>query len=650
MSISQRFLHTLCDVLVFLSLLGFITPLPILARDKGGQQEVGDDLREEADDEDDNRDDRDGKDRLERCLRALSEGKKVPKKCPQGGSSSGIAKGDFNGDGFADLAVGVPGEDTPASRPDAGAVIVIYGSGTGLTATTTGIPASQFWSQNAAGVPDTSEADDSFGSALAAGDFNDDGFSDLAIGANGEDIEFPSAGTGVFENLGAVTVIYGSANGLTTTNPPVAAQFWDERDFDAFDQGRLVLVDGDGFGSSLAWGDFNNDGVGDLAIGVPNKNLFQGALLPEIKVGAVAVLYGSRNNGLTSFGHQVWSQDGPIGGSPEDGDQFGTALAVGDFNGDTFSDLAVSVPGEDVINNNVSDAGAVNIIYGSSIGLASIGNQFWSQSSPNIGGGAEEGDHFGRTLSAGDFNGDGRADLAIGVPDENLSGSSKAGAVNVIYGSANGLSATAGPGNQFWDQSRIFPGSTTINERDGDGTPTEAGDFFGAALAAGDFNADGRDDLAIGAPFEDVLVQRTATSFENVIDAGAVNVIYGSATGLSLTGHAPQFWNQQSINIEDDAEAGDRFGSSLTAWNFGRNENRILPPDNFTVVAKTADLAIGVPRENVGTIVDAGAVNVIYGSFSANGLTFSNDQIWTQASPGVPGGPEAGDHFGEALY
>ena len=112
--------------------------------------------------------------------------------------------------------------------------------------------------------------------------------------------------------------------------------------------------------------------------------------------------------------------------------------------------------------------------------------------------------------------------------------------------------------------------------------------------------------------------------------------------------------DSQSINIEDDAEAGDRFGASLTAWNFGRNGARQLCNpithrcDTFSV--PIADLAIGVPRENVGTIVDAGAVNVIYGSVSFDGLTFSNDQLWTQDSPGVPDVPEAGDRFGEALY
>ena len=60
----------------------------------------------------------------------------IDKICATGGSSSGIAKGDFNGDGFADLAVGVPGEDTPNDVSNSGAVNVIYGSGGGLTTST----------------------------------------------------------------------------------------------------------------------------------------------------------------------------------------------------------------------------------------------------------------------------------------------------------------------------------------------------------------------------------------------------------------------------------------------------------------------------------------------------------------------------------
>jgi hypothetical protein len=128
----------------------------------------------------------------------------IKKRC-RAGSSSGISKADFNGDGFADLAVGIPLQDTPASVADSGAVIVIYGSSVGLTTTTAGIPAAQFWSQNAPGVPGTSEAGDLFGSALAGGDFNGDGFSDLAIGVPGEDYE--GTITGTITDGGAVIII-----------------------------------------------------------------------------------------------------------------------------------------------------------------------------------------------------------------------------------------------------------------------------------------------------------------------------------------------------------------------------------------------------------------------------------------------------------
>ena len=101
-----------------------------------------------------------------------------------------------------------------------------------------------------------------------------------------------------------------------------------------------------------------------------------------------------------------------------------------------------------------------------------------------------------------DFNGDGFADLAIGVPFEDQAATND-GAVNVIYGGIGGLSAA---GNEVWSQ-----GSEGIT-----GTP-EAGDQFGYSLAAADFNGDGFTDLAVGVPFED----QAATN------DGAVNVIYG---------------------------------------------------------------------------------------------------------------------------
>ena len=139
------------------------------------------------------------------------------------------------------------------------------------------------------------------------------------------------------------------------------------------------------------------------------------------------------------------------------------AAVKGDFNGDGFSDLAIGVSDESV--GSAHGAGAVNVIYGSASGLTASGNQLWTQDSPGIQGLAEAGDHFGSALATGDFNNDGFADLAVGVPGEDVGSAQDAGAVNVIYGSASGL---ASAGNQLWDQNSS-----------GSQDPAEAGDGFG---------------------------------------------------------------------------------------------------------------------------------------------------------------------------
>jgi hypothetical protein len=376
--------------------------------------------------------------------------------------------------------------------------------------------------------------------------------------------------------------------------------------------------------SSQVSADFNGDGSSDLAIGVPIEVVSNLA-----SAGTVNVIYGSSNglNGIAlSPGNgrddQIWTQ--AITGGLEAGDRFGSSLATGDFNNDTFSDLAIGVPNEQV--GNARNAGAVNIIYGSTNGLSNavIPFQIWTQNP--LQNSAEFGDGFGFALTTGDFNKDGFSDLAIGVPFETLGTNDQAGAVNVIYGSSQGLHPTTVP-NQFFTQ--------LLTSGPIDRGP-EPRDWLGYSLAAGDFDRDGFLDLAIGIPSEDLnLIHEVGTR-----DAGEINILYGSANGLHHTSHQ-HVWHQHNIwddrSIQDNAESGDRFGSSLATGDFNKDGS--------------SDLVIGVPGENV-----RGAVNVIYGTSFFGLLDIAQSpgdgaahQLLTQASPGIEDEPESGDRFGSSL-
>jgi hypothetical protein len=534
---------------------------------------------------------------------------KLPFALAQSGSSAGDIKSDFNGDGHGDLAIGVPGEDIGALF-DSGAVNVLYGSSSGLR---TSSPVDQFWHQNSPGVEDaaeegTFESQERFGSSLAAGDFNNDGKDDLAIGVPGESI-------GAIVDAGAVHVLYGSSSGLRTSSP--VDQFWHQNSPGVLNEAE----DGDQFGASLATGDLNGDGFHDLAIGAPGEGVGSAE-----RAGAVSVLYGSPS-GLrasasgTTPDDQFWHQGKPgVEDAEEAGDSFGSSLAAGDFNNDGKDDLAVGVIFEGI--GAVDSVGAVNVLYGSSSGLqtSSPADQFWHQNSPSIDNNVERLDSFGRSLAAGDFNNDGFDELAVGVPGENT-GHNSNGVVHVLYGSSSGLQ-TSSPADQFWHQNS--PGV--------EDSP-EFVDNFGAFLAAGDLDNDGFDDLAIGAPGESVV--------GTLAGAGAVNVLYGSSSGLQTSSPADQFWHQNSPGVEDTAEAdkdafNDRFGASLAIGDFNN--------DGY------ADLAIGVPSEGFPEPIGIqGAVNILYGSSSGLQTSSPADQFWHQNSPGVEDIAEETDEMGSSL-
>lgn len=254
----------------------------------------------------------------------------------------------------------------------------------------------------------------------------------------------------------------------------------------------------------LATGDFNGDSRTDLAIGVPFEDVGD-ADADADAAGAVHVLYGA-SAGLTGTGRRLFTQNSAgMADSAEGVDQFGAALAAGDINGDGWVDLAIGVPGETLATGPGTHNGIVQVMYGASAGLTGTGSQLFRQGADGVGNAPQDGDQFGTALAAGDFNGDGRADLAIGVPYEDFGVLAEAGVLHVLYGTANKLT---GVGSQCFYQGRSGLSGEPV-----------AWDRFSEALTAGDYNGDGRDDLAIGVP---------GAIVDGATGAGQVQVLYSN--------------------------------------------------------------------------------------------------------------------------
>jgi hypothetical protein len=504
-------------------------------------------------------------------------------------SPTATANSDFNGDGYADLAIGAPYEDLSDNAvDDAGTVHVLYGSPTAPNLLSA--EDDQAWTQDSSGVQGTAEKGDKFGSALASGDFDGDGYDDLAIGIPGEDLESTSD-----VDAGSVAILYGSSSGLTATGDEV----WTQDSVGIDDQAE----DHDKFGSALAAGDINvpfdfciEGDFDDLAIGVPNEGLGGGAK-PE--AGAVHILFSSPS-GLDDCGDQFWTQDTQhMPNEAEAGDHFGASLATGQF--DIFGvGVAIGVPDEDI--GGIADAGGVAMLdawFGLNAG------EFWHQDSGGVTDQAEAEDHFGYALASADFFqvvccGEDLEDLAIGVHGENGDAGTDTGTVLILSGDEtdHGLQEF---GHRYLTQG-----------------VEQAGAKFGYSLAAGPPIEESSDRyLAIGVPYYDVA---------GISNAGLVVLeYYGGGTDGE--------WTQDSTNVLDDAEAEDRFGASLAG---------AVTSGTYTLM-----LSIGVPREDVESISNAGAVAVLYGGTS--GFAATDNQFWSQNSPSVANTAESGDRMGESV-
>jgi disulfide bond formation protein DsbB len=509
-----------------------------------------------------------------------AKGRRAMAAAEAAGAAATIGRGtsvraDFDDDGRQDLAIGVPDEDYAANGD--GVVQVIYGTANGLASA-----GDQLFGEPDVGLfPVDGEG---FGTTLAAGDFDGDGFTDLAVGSPQED--------GSVVDDGLVTIVHGSASGLNTAD----VEYMYQDNLNTEDSREV----GDLFGSALAAANFGNGAATDLAVGVSGESL------NATDDGAVHVFYGSAS-GLDPEGDTFLSQDsGIVEGVAEDGDGFGFSLAAANFGQTSHADLAIGVPFDNV--GGAEDAGAVNVLFGSSDGITVFNDQLWHQDRDGVVDVAEEADFFGISMTAANFGKSSQADLAVGAYFEGISGPAEfAGAVHVFYGGAGGLTSA---GDQLWHQN--VPGIAET---------AEFVDFFGWSVTSGNFGKSSHADLAIGVPLEGIGALGSA---------GVVHVLYGTSTGLKAAGD--QLWHQNSSGIAGTAAAGDIFGWSLGSANYGKSSH--------------ADLAVGVPNDVVGGL-SAGAVNVIYGS--STGLSATGDQLWSQNSTNIEGGAEAGDGFGSAV-
>ncbi|MET7655886.1 MULTISPECIES: VCBS repeat-containing protein [unclassified Streptomyces] len=365
--------------------------------------------------------------------------------------------------------------------------------------------------------------------------------------------------------------------------------------------------------------DFNGDGIRDTAIADPEATVGSAA-----RAGEVQIVYGG-GKGVLTLSQGLDS----IPGAPEAGDQFGHSLAVYDADLDGCSDLVVGIPYEDM--GTVPDAGNVHLIYGSTSGLnagTKAVKEFYQGTDKILGGGQEPEDWVGYAVAAGKTSA-GSPYLIIGVPGESIGDKEDAGGFHYLSGTAMTMAFV----HQDTDVAGAVPGAAEQDDRFGStlaatpthfavGTPGEAigtvpfaggvaffnhtltsgspkplgglgqdqdvisgaeevGDQFGAALAMVPYRASGATStteslLAVGVPGEDL---------STTVDAGAVQVFKLAANG---TFTETAWIDQNTADVEQNAEAGDFFGKRLAAVNSS---------PNTTSTATTTRLAIGVPGE-----------------------------------------------------
>ncbi|GAA1406929.1 hypothetical protein GCM10009662_39660 [Catellatospora coxensis] len=395
-------------------------------------------------------------------------------------------------------------------------------------------------------------------------------------------------------------------------------------------------------------GDFNGDGVRDVLIADP-----MATVNGDAEAGSVRIV-----NGADGATRAITEDDTEVIGDSEPGDRFGQTFAIYDANRDGCADVAVGVPFEDI--GSIIDAGQVHLLFGSPSGLnksASAPAILYEQGTNGVPGTKAANDNFGFSLAAGQTS-TAEPFLVVGAPGDDVNGNNDAGVVHYFRGSvkvafdqASGGGNVAEPDDRFGyalaatpyhiaasapgegkDVSTQFAGQVDVYSHTlTSGVPTkaglvnqdssgvsdamEAGDTFGKSIAMAPFWPAGDSLLVVGVPGEDAVPGT---------DAGMIHEFRMSGTTVTQIASL----NQETSGISGASEAGDLFGEKVLVVN---TDPGVAP------TAATLQVAVGVPGEDLGTVLDAGSIRVFAGGVG----TITSDVVVERAAtanlPGTPG-------------
>jgi hypothetical protein len=419
------------------------------------------------------------------------------------GQSPRRVTGDVNGDGFPDLVIGDPGADA-GSISTAGQVVVVPGSADGFR-----YARAQTISAASPGVPGDAVSGEEFGASVAVGDFNGDGYADVAIDV----LNAPAAGQqtyfGTTENV--LDIVYGGLSGLRGDGPTPATSIVD---------GAINNTPA----PSLAAGDFDGNGYDDLAV-ADDRYRHQAKDFVCSKgdaLGRILIFSGSR-------GGLVAVPDVHTGGCSLG---VGSSLLATDLDHDGRTDLVatgfkVTIAGqfnEDDGGDLEPGASRVETMFGGPNGLSAI--------RPRHAQAIAEITLLAAPLAAGDVNGDGHTDIVVGIPNSNAG---HAGVIDVLLGH----------GRRLGHAHRISQPTAGIPKR------SRVGSEFGSTLAVGRVNAGRFADIVVGVPLASAAGKRSA---------GQVLVLYSGRHGFR---HHATVVDQSSHGIGGAASTGNEFGFSV---------------------------------------------------------------------------------------